>query len=68
METEKQAIVPMPVTKEDLFQLFSQLNTNKTTIKATNQPLHISEKLNHGDYTKWSKLMQLDISGRGRLN
>ena len=68
METEKQTIVPKPITMEDLLLLFSQLNTNKTTIEITNQPLHISEKLNHWNYTKRSKLMQLGISRRGRLN
>ncbi|CAO2827967.1 unnamed protein product [Amaranthus hypochondriacus] len=64
METGKQSIIQKPVTMEDLLQLLSQLNTNKSTTE-TNQPL---EKLNHGNYTKWSKIMHLSISGRGRLD
>ncbi|CAO2835123.1 unnamed protein product [Amaranthus hypochondriacus] len=67
METEKQSIIQNPVTMEDLLQLLWQLNTNKSTTE-TNQPLNITEKLNHGNYTKWSKIMHLSISGRGRLN
>ena len=68
MESEKQPSIPKPVIMEDLLQLFSQLNTNKTPVEPTNQPLHISEKLNHGNCTKWSKLMHLNIGGWGWLN
>uniref|UniRef100_A0A803LY61 Retroviral polymerase SH3-like domain-containing protein n=1 Tax=Chenopodium quinoa TaxID=63459 RepID=A0A803LY61_CHEQI len=68
METDNESIVSKPVTMEDLLQLLSQLNTNKSTIDTSNQPIQISEKLNHKNYTKWSKLMQLGIGGRGRLN
>ena len=67
MENENETVISKPVTREDLLQLLTQLNTNKPIIEATNQPLYISEKINHGNYTKWSKLMHLGIGGRGRL-
>lgn len=68
METKNQSITTStPVTMENLLQRLSQLNTNKPTIEA-NQSLTITEELNHGNYTKWSKLMHIGISGRARLN
>ena len=52
-----------------LFQLIRQLNPNQQPIETiTSSPLLISEKLTNQNYTKWTRLMHLAISGRGRLN
>ncbi|XP_021718356.1 uncharacterized protein LOC110686079 [Chenopodium quinoa] len=67
-QPKKQTIVPKSVTMDDLLQLVTQLNTNRSTSETLNQAIQISKKLNHSNYTKWSKLMQLAIGGRGRLN
>ncbi|XP_057529771.1 uncharacterized protein LOC130808310 [Amaranthus tricolor] len=50
-----------------LLQLINQLNCNKLSTENTNT-LSISEKLTNQNYTKWSRLMHLAISRRGRLN
>ncbi|XP_057543984.1 uncharacterized protein LOC130823381 [Amaranthus tricolor] len=61
-----------------LLQLFSQLNTNKpppppsetstSTTTISIPTFSISGKLTHHNYTMWSRLMQLALSGRDRLN
>ena len=70
METDSKSIITpdQPVTMGQLLQLVSQLNTNKppTETIANTPSFSISEKLNHQNYTKWSRLMHLAISGRGR--
>ena len=69
MEPDNKAVIQNPVTMEDLMQLFTQLNTKKSTKETQNfQPIQIPEKLNHKNFTKWAKLMQLELDGRGRLN
>ena len=44
-----------------------QINTHKPT-ETIHHSIILTEKLNNGNYTKWSKLMYLAISGQGRLN
>ncbi|CAO2823097.1 unnamed protein product [Amaranthus hypochondriacus] len=44
-----------------------QTLTHKPT-ETIHHSIILTEKLNNGNYTKWSKLMYLAISGRGRLN
>ena len=57
------------VTMEQFLQLLHRLNTNKPVMEPNNnQDVNLSKKHNHNNYTKWSKLMHLVISGRGRLN
>ena len=69
MEPDNKAVIQNPVTMEDLMQLFTQLNTKKSTTEIQNfQPIQIPEKLNHKNFTKWAKLMQLELGGRERLN
>ena len=69
MEEEPRTVITpdQPVTMGQLLQLINQLNTNKLPTENTNT-LSISEKLTNQNYTKWSRLMHLAISGRGRLN
>ena len=69
MEEEPRTVITpdQPVTMGQLLQLINQLNTNKLPTENTNT-LSISEKLTNQNYTKWSRLMHLTISGRGRLN
>ena len=71
MENESKAIIEpdQPVTMGQLLQLFQQLNPNKqpTELVTNTQTPIISEKLTNQNYTKWSRLMHLAISGRGRL-
>ena len=59
-----------PVTMGQLLQLFKQLNSNQppTETVTNTHTLSISEKLTNQNYTKWSRLMHLAISGRDRLN
>ncbi|XP_057523601.1 uncharacterized protein LOC130803502 [Amaranthus tricolor] len=79
MESKDTIIMPdQPVTMGQLLQLFSQLNTNKpppppsetstSTTTISIPTFSISEKLTHQNYTMWSRLMQLALSGRDRLN
>ena len=71
METDGKAVIQKPVTMEDLMQLLSQLNSNKPTTETTHQnirPIQIPKKLNHKNFMKWAKLMQLELDGRGRLS
>ena len=72
MEKEFETIITpdQPVTMGQLLQLLQQLNPNKLPTKTTTntQTLSISEKLTNQNYTKWSRLMHLAISGRDRLN
>ena len=72
MKTDSKSVImtDQPVTMVQLLKLFSQLNNNKlpTEIIANTPSFSISEKLNHRNYTKWSRLMHLAISGRGQLN
>ncbi|XP_057516442.1 uncharacterized protein LOC130797733 isoform X1 [Amaranthus tricolor] len=69
MELDNKAVIQNPVTMEDLMQLFTQLNSKKSSTETQNfQPIQIPEKLNHKNFTKWAKLMQLELGGRGRLN
>ncbi|XP_057522436.1 uncharacterized protein LOC130802433 [Amaranthus tricolor] len=58
------------VTIGQLLQLFKQLNSNQppTETVTNTHTLSISEKLTNQNYTKWSRLMHLAISGRDRLN
>ena len=52
-----------------LLQLIRQLNPDQQPIETiTSSSLTISEKLTNQNYTKWSRLMHLAISGRGQLN
>ena len=72
MEDESRTFIApdQPVTMGQLLQLFKQLNFNKPlseTVTSTHT-LSISEKLTNQNYTKWSRLMKLAISGRDRLN
>src|SRR5688572_15470475 len=77
-ESKDALIMPdQPVTMGQLLQIISQLNTNKPppsppppppTETITNTAFSISEKLTHQNYTMWSRLMQLALNGRGRLN
>uniref|UniRef100_A0A803KQ64 Uncharacterized protein n=1 Tax=Chenopodium quinoa TaxID=63459 RepID=A0A803KQ64_CHEQI len=54
---------------EQMFQMFQKLNKNPTnTETGTSQTVRVAEKLNFTNYTKWCKLMQIEIGGRGRLN
>uniref|UniRef100_A0A803LQS3 Reverse transcriptase Ty1/copia-type domain-containing protein n=1 Tax=Chenopodium quinoa TaxID=63459 RepID=A0A803LQS3_CHEQI len=54
---------------EQMFQMFQKLNKNPiNTESGTSQTVRVAEKLNFTNYTKWCKLMQIAISGRGRLN
>uniref|UniRef100_A0A3Q7F038 GAG-pre-integrase domain-containing protein n=1 Tax=Solanum lycopersicum TaxID=4081 RepID=A0A3Q7F038_SOLLC len=54
---------------QQLFQMFQTLNKNSTNIElGTSQIVRVAEKLNFTNYTKWCKLMQIAIGGRGRLN
>ena len=54
---------------QQLFQMFQTLNKNSTNIEpGTSQTVRVAEKLNFTNYTKWCKLMQIAIGGRGRLN
>lgn len=62
------------VTIEGLMQLLQQLNSKQTpspppaaawTVGPT---VSIAEKLNNQNYTLWSRLVQLEINARGRLN
>ena len=72
MESDSKSVITpdQPITMGQLLQLFSQLNTNKPPNEtiANTPSFSIFEKLNHQNYTKWSGLMYLAISGRGRLN
>ena len=69
MEEEPRTVITpdQPVTMGQLLQLINQLNCNKLSTENTNT-LSISEKLTNQNYTKWSRLMHLAISRRGRLN
>ena len=71
MENESRTIIAPdhPVIMGQLLQLFQQLNPNKqpTKLVTNTQTPIISEKLTNQNYTKWSRLMHLAISGRGRL-
>uniref|UniRef100_A0A803LV14 Integrase catalytic domain-containing protein n=1 Tax=Chenopodium quinoa TaxID=63459 RepID=A0A803LV14_CHEQI len=54
---------------EQMFQMFQKLNKNPINPESGNaQSVRISEKLNYTNYTKWCKLMQIAIGGRGRLD
>uniref|UniRef100_A0A803L9R4 GAG-pre-integrase domain-containing protein n=1 Tax=Chenopodium quinoa TaxID=63459 RepID=A0A803L9R4_CHEQI len=54
---------------EQMEQMFQKLNKNPTnTETGTSQTVRVAEKLNFTNYTKWCKLMQIAIGGRGRLN
>ena len=62
-------IAEKPVTMNQLLEIQQQLNTNRTNVEeGSNQDINLNEKLNHQNYTKWSKLMYLAISGRGKLS
>ena len=54
---------------EQMFQYFQQLNkqTNSTNEPQTTD-LRVAEKLTYHNYTKWCKLIQIAIEGRGRLS
>ena len=57
------------VTMTQLLEILNQLNTNRTNPEgSSNQAINLSDKLNHQNHTKGSKLMYLAISGRGKLN
>ncbi|CAO2839435.1 unnamed protein product [Amaranthus hypochondriacus] len=71
MAEESQTVVTNdePVTMGQLLQLIQQLNTSKPTPEPTinvQNPI-ITEKLTNENYTRWSRLMQLAINGRGKL-
>ena len=70
MEDESRTVIApdQPVTMGQLLQLFKQLNPNKPSTETSTHTLLISEKLTNQNYTKWSRLMHLAISGRDRLN
>ena len=79
IESNDTLIMPdQPVTMGQLLQLFSQINTNKppppppetitNTTTISIPTFSMSEKLTHQNYTMWSRLMQLALSGRDRLN
>ena len=72
MEDELKTIIAadQPVKMGQLLQLFKHLNPNKPTTENTTsiQTLSISEKLTNQNYTKWSRLIHLAISGRDLLN
>ena len=70
MEDESRTVIApdQPVTMGQLLQLFKQLNPNKPSTETNTHTLLISEKLTNQNYTKWSRLMHLAISGRDRLN
>ena len=67
MEDETRTVIApdQPVTMGQLLQLFKQLNSNKppTETVTNTHTLQISEKLMNQNYTKWSRLMHLAISG-----
>ena len=72
MEDESRTVIApdQPFTMGQLLQLFKQLNSNQppTETVTNTHTLSISEKLTNQNYTKWSRLMHLAISGRDRLN
>ena len=51
---------------EQMFQMFLKLNKPNPTENLST--IQLSEKLNYNNYTKWSRLMQIAISSRGKLN
>ena len=56
-----------PVSMGQSLELFQQLNTRPMENSNTSSTVTITEKLNQTNYTKWSRLMHLAISGRGKL-
>ena len=54
---------------ELMFQMFQKINKPGTQTENSNpQTVHVTEKLNFYNCTKWCKLMYIAIGGRGRLN
>ena len=52
-----------------MFQYFQQLTKqNNPTSETQSTDLRVAEKLTYHNYTKWCKLIQIAIEGRGRLN
>ena len=51
---------------EQMFQMFQKLNKPNPTENLST--IQLSEKLNYNNYTKWSRLMQIAINSRGKLN
>ncbi|XP_057526492.1 uncharacterized protein LOC130805723 [Amaranthus tricolor] len=51
---------------EQMFQMFPKLNKPNPTENLST--IQFSEKLNYNNYTKWSRLMQIAINSRGKLN
>ena len=52
-----------------MFQYFQQLTKqNNPTSEPQSTDLRVAEKLTYQNYTKWCKLIQIAIEGRGRLN
>ena len=52
---------------EQMFQMFQKFNKPNNPIENLST-VQLSEKLNYNNYTKWSRLMQISINSRGRLN
>ena len=53
---------------EQTFQLFQNPNKQSTSTENPTSMVKITEKLTYNNYTKWCKLMQIAIGGRGRLS
>ena len=53
---------------EQMFNMFQKLHKQPTNTSSTSQTVKIAEKLHYHNYTKWCKLMQISIGGRGRLS
>lgn len=66
-DTAPQSQIEPAVSMNRLLQLLQQINTNKPVTETTSN-IHLAEKMNNTNYAKWSRLMHLDISGRGRVN
>ncbi|CAO2827852.1 unnamed protein product [Amaranthus hypochondriacus] len=62
-------VAEQTVTLNQLLAILQQMNQPKSNQDGgSNQTLNLTEKLNHNNYTKWSKMMYLALSGRSKLN
>ena len=53
---------------EQMFQMFQQLSKRNNPTETPSADLKVAEKINCQNYTKWCKVIQVTIKGRGRLN
>ncbi|CAO2820998.1 unnamed protein product [Amaranthus hypochondriacus] len=57
------------ITLNQLLAILKQMNTPKSNQDGgSNQTINLTKKLNDHNYTMWSKMMYLALSGRNKLN